>query len=93
MLYVRKYTLVQAWKIPPAGKPADEVMPPWLVKLIQLGDVHINSLGGLATFTRFGNRSSNPGDFILLSEEGEVDFCSETDFSERFELLGVAQAA
>jgi hypothetical protein len=85
ILYQRKYTLIQSWAIPPAGQPAAEAMPGWLVQRIQSGEVTINGIGGLSAYTQFGSRSSAPGDYVILSEEGDIDFCLASQFEERFE--------
>lgn len=93
ILYERKPTLVQAWKVPMWGRPADEPAPSWLIERMQAGDVYINRSGGLSANYVWGARGCAPGDYILLSEIGEIEFCATSHFDDFFHKVEQRQAA
>jgi hypothetical protein len=92
-LYERKATLVRAWKVPLWGHVADEPAPHWLTSRMNLGEVRVNARGGLTAQYVYGTRGCNAGDYIVLTEEDEIDFCPADRFEDRYFEVKQAQAA
>jgi hypothetical protein len=93
VVYQRRASFVEAWKLPQWGEVAEEVMPPWLVSRMQTGEVFINTCGGMSVQTPFGVLACNPGDHVILTERHTIEFCQASDFSKSYTLIDVRQAA
>ena len=76
-LYQRNDILVQAWHVPNWGTPAAAPMPRWLVDRMIDNDIEVSELGGL---THAVAGTCLPGDYILLTENDEIEFCSAAAF-------------
>ena len=64
--------LVQAFKLPLWGQVADEVLPQWLVRRLQSGELTVNSLGGLT----MGAMSCAAGDLVILTADDKIEFAA-----------------
>jgi hypothetical protein len=80
---------VAAWMMPPSGKTADEAMPGWLAHLIQAGVIVFTSAGGLS----YQDLACIPGDYVLLTEDGQIKFCPADEFTLTYERLALSHAA
>jgi hypothetical protein len=87
-------TLVMAWKVPRLGQMADEVMPPWLVHQIQKGTIEITELGQLrGARAATHDLACNPGEYVLLTEDGAIEICPADEFTNKYEKLASVAAA
>jgi len=91
--FERVSTLIQAWQLPLLGNRADEVPPPWLVDRMTSGSLTINSLGGFNHTSSSGFLNCAAGDYVVLTEDDEIEFCKATEFTHRFKLLEESLAA
>lgn len=92
-LFERVSTLIQAWRLPPLGTVAEEALPSWLVERMTSGSLAINSLGGFSHMSTNGHISCSAGDYVLLTEDDEIEFCKATEFNHKFKLLDESLAA
>ena len=79
-LFERK-NLVQAFKLPLWGQPADETPPKWFVSRLQSGDFVINTLGGVTMANRWGHQQCAAGDIILLTDRDTIEFATPEEFA------------
>lgn len=85
--------LVQAFKLPLWGQVADEVPPAWLVRRLQSGELSINRLGGLTMNIQWGVQSCAAGDFVLLTEDDQIQFATPDEFEKLEPVEQLQQAA
>lgn len=85
MIYQRKPTLAHAWKVPPWGEAAAEPVPDWLACRMASGELRVNAVGGLTVQYVWGTRGCGPGDYVILTERDEIEFCSANDFPDQWE--------
>jgi ethanolamine utilization protein EutQ (cupin superfamily) len=71
----------KAWKLPKLGNVADEPLPYWLVSRLQSRDIDVTPLGGMSIQTDGGRLSCNAGDYVLLTEDNQISFCSAEEFT------------
>lgn len=82
--------LADAFRVPLWGRRADETPPSWLITLMQAGTVAINPTTGGLTYR---DESCQAGDYILLHEDGHIEFCTASEFMNTFTLLDDRLAA
>ncbi len=82
-VFERQPTRVLAFQVPVWGEAAADPVPDWLVHRMKTGEVRLNQSGGLSANYVWGTRGCAPGDYILLNDEEEVEFCT----AERFAVL------
>jgi len=92
-MYERKSTLAQAWRVPDLGSPADEPAPKWLIDALQTERILVNSLGGLSLYEQNRTLTALPGDYVVYNDDDTFEFCTATEFTHKFNLLDVSQAA
>ena len=93
-MYERKSTLAQAWRVPDLGSPADEPAPRWLIAALQSERITINgSLGGLSLYESHRTLTALPGDYVVYNDDDTIEFCTATEFTQKFTLLDVSHAA
>ena len=85
-LFLRK-SLVQAFRLPLWGQPADETPPQWLVSRIQSGELEMNSLGGLTMATPWGVQSCAAGDIVVFFADNSIGFEKPETFERDFDPL------
>jgi hypothetical protein len=85
--------LVRAWRVPLPGSICEEIAPPWLVERLQSRNLELNMLGGLNYQSRDGIISCIGGDFVLLTDEDEIEFCKEREFNSKYRTLDHSLAA
>lgn len=85
VIYQHKPTLARAWKVPPWGQTAEEPVPDWLSRRMASAEVRVNATGGLTAQYVWGTRGCGPGDYIILTETDEIEFCASGDFPDRYE--------
>jgi hypothetical protein len=86
-LFERKH-LVQVFKMPLWGQPADEIPPQWVVRRLQSGDFVMNSLGGVTMANRWGHQQCAAGDFVLLTNRNTIEFATPEEFALLEEISG-----
>lgn len=85
--YVTVPQIVEAWRIPYWGRPADEPAPLWLTKALNQGEIFINHLGGLSRVSLFGDEECYCGDYAVLRDDGSISFAPGPDFASRHEKI------
>lgn len=85
--YQRIHSIVSAFQVPLWGKKSEEDVPAWLVERLLSRELHENESGGLTLTDRWGTRSCAAGDWVVLREDGDVEFCRMEEFAERFHRL------
>lgn len=85
--YQRSRAVVTAFQIPLWGKTSSEDVPTWLVDRLLRRELVENESGGLTLTDHWGARSCAAGDWVILREDGDIEFCRMEDFPQRFERL------
>jgi hypothetical protein len=84
--------LMWAWRIPDAGRAADEVPPPWIVERLQSRDLIVNRFGGLTRQRPLSTEICFAGDYVILNQFDEIEFCRKELFPDHFEIVDMFEA-
>lgn len=82
--YQRTSSVVCAFQLPLWGAVSEDDVPQWLVDRMISRELIENESGGFTLNDHWGRRSCAAGDWVVLREDGEVEFCRMEDFPERF---------
>lgn len=85
--FVSVPALVEAWRVPDWGCPADEPAPTWLVRALQDEALFVNHLGGLSRRTLFGDEDCYCGDYVVMLSDETIGFRPGPAFSAAHERI------